>query len=484
MTDQQRWDALGVNGGWVKSPNIDQLAATGVNFSNCYTNSPVCAPARVALASGLYPHNHGLWHNRAYDLPSNMFTWMKAVRNAGYRTSLFGKAHLRKRHHKDIRKLEHFMNSYGFDDVDEIVGPRACAITLSHMTARWKERGCWDAYIDDYKQRFIEKPHMARPSPLPLDLYADVYIADRAVDYLESYNREKPWCMMLSFGGPHEPWDAPEPYSTLHAPEDMPLAREWDCSVEELKESSLRDKFTMAGPLEKSDIAALRANYAGNINLIDAQVGRVLDLLERRGEHDNTWIFFTSDHGELNGDYGMLYKNNFFDGAARVPLIIQPPKSAQIKKIDAASSAMVEMFDIGATMVDIVGAKLPKNYFAKSLLPLVSGEVQSHRDFCLVEFKGELMYVDQQWKMAINKKGEPYLLINRESDPEESRNLVDKGYQFQKLEFSRKLMQRLLLTQNTQPLSAMDATLVSQIEPEPLETKSESFICRFLAKFS
>src|SRR6056297_2555379 len=143
MTDQQRWDSLGVSGHWVRTPHIDRLAAEGIHFSNCFTNAPVCAPARVALATGLYPHNHGLWYNQGYDLNSNRYTWMKAVRKAGYRTSLFGKAHLRKRHVGDIRKLEHFMRAYGFDDVNEIVGPRACVMTLSHMTALWQSRGVW-----------------------------------------------------------------------------------------------------------------------------------------------------------------------------------------------------------------------------------------------------------------------------------------------------------------------------------------------------
>ena len=97
MTDQQRADALGCSGGWVRTPHLDRVAREGVRFTNCVTNSPVCVPARVSLATGLYPHNTGIWHNVPYDLPADTPTWMQAIRAAGYRTSLFGKTHL---HHQ------------------------------------------------------------------------------------------------------------------------------------------------------------------------------------------------------------------------------------------------------------------------------------------------------------------------------------------------------------------------------------------------
>ncbi|MBT3601998.1 MAG: sulfatase-like hydrolase/transferase, partial [Candidatus Latescibacteria bacterium] len=119
MTDQQRWDAMGCSGGWVDTPNMDRIAADGVRFSNCVTNSPVCIPARLSLATGLYPHNTGVWQNMGHTLSPNANTWMQAVRNAGYRTSLFGKTHLHP-HGGDLRDREHLMHAYGLDDVNEI----------------------------------------------------------------------------------------------------------------------------------------------------------------------------------------------------------------------------------------------------------------------------------------------------------------------------------------------------------------------------
>lgn len=127
MTDQQRWDAMSCSGDWVKNPNLDRIAAEGVRFSRCVTTTPICVPARVSLATGRYPHNTAVWHNLAYTLSPEAPTWMQAVRDAGYRTSLFGKTHLHP-HQGDLRECEHPINAYGLDDVDEIGGPRASAV--------------------------------------------------------------------------------------------------------------------------------------------------------------------------------------------------------------------------------------------------------------------------------------------------------------------------------------------------------------------
>ena len=162
MTDQQRWDAMGCSGNWVRTPNLDRIAKEGVRFSNCVTNSPVCIPARVSLATGRYPHNTGVCGNLRYDMPENTPTWMQALRDAGYRTSLVGKTHLH-HHESDLREREYLLNAYGLDDVDEIGGPRKSATVLSHMTARWDELKLWDQYREDYRDRFATKPHIVRP---------------------------------------------------------------------------------------------------------------------------------------------------------------------------------------------------------------------------------------------------------------------------------------------------------------------------------
>jgi len=187
MTDQQRADAMGCSGGWLKTPNLDRIAVEGVCFSLCVTTTPICVPARVTLATGRYPHNNAVWNNLRYTLPEDASTWMRVIRDLGYRTSLFGKTHLHPHGDVDLREREYLLHAYGLDDVNEIGGPRASARIGSHMTAMWEEKGVWEAYRADFKERFDNKPHVVRPSVLPLELYYDVYVGQCAKQYLKEY---------------------------------------------------------------------------------------------------------------------------------------------------------------------------------------------------------------------------------------------------------------------------------------------------------
>src|SRR3954471_20695063 len=179
MTDQQRADAMGCSGGWVDTPNMDRIAAEGVRFENAYTNSPVCIPARASLATGRYPHDTGVWKNTAHTLAADAAAWMRSVRAAGCTTSLFGKTHLHP-HRGDLRDREDLVRSWGLDDVDEIAGPRATARSRSHLTDRWEEAGVYDAYKADLRDRYDHRSWVVRPSPVPLELYADSYVGRQA----------------------------------------------------------------------------------------------------------------------------------------------------------------------------------------------------------------------------------------------------------------------------------------------------------------
>lgn len=426
MTDQQRADALGCSGGWVQTPHLDRIAAEGVRFRNCVTNSPVCIPARLSLATGLYPHNTDVWDNQNHTLDHEAPTWMQVVRAAGYRTSLFGKTHLHP-HNGDLRDRSSLMQAYGLDDVDEIGGPRASARVLSHMTARWQAQGLWQSYQQDIEDRFATKPHVARPSPLPLDEYADVYVGQQAQAYLAAYERDQPWCCWVSFGGPHEPWDTPEPWASQYDDTDLPPPAplpEW-ASDPGRPRGYLHERLADAPSLEPGDVRAMRANYAGNVSLIDDQIGRILATIEARGELDNTVIVMTSDHGELNGDFGLIYKSVLLDGAARVPLIVRTPETARHGGAVADSAA--EWMDVGATLVDAAGATMTHAQFGRTLLPTVADPDRSHRREAMCEHQGEIMLLEERWKGVVNRQGQLYMLFDHVADPLEQDNLAGTG---------------------------------------------------------
>ncbi|MEM7364419.1 MAG: sulfatase-like hydrolase/transferase [Pseudomonadota bacterium] len=420
MTDQQRWDAMGCSSThepWLNTPTFDRLAAEGTRFTHCVTTTPICIPARVTLATGHYPHNNAVWNNIDYTMPGDANNWMRVVRDLGYRTSLFGKTHLHP-HRGDLRDQEPLMNAYGLDDVNEIGGPRASAGVMSHMTSMWQDKGLLEAYREDFRERFANKPHVARASVLPLSDYADVYVGQQAKQYLTDYDRDQPWFCWVSFGGPHEPWDAPEPWASMYEPATMPKPVTPE-QLDHPRPQGWLDYYRSraAHDFDEGDVEACRANYAGNVSLIDDQVGQILQVIEQRGELDNTIIAFSSDHGEMNGDYGLTHKMNFLNGALRVPLIVRKPG-----QVPAVNDSMAELVDVGPTLVELAGGEMPYQQFGQSLVSALDGS--EHRDAAISEFRGEFMLMTSDWKMAVNREGQIYLLFDRQNDPREERNVA------------------------------------------------------------
>jgi len=450
MADQLRADALGCTGGWVQTPNLDGLARDGVLFSNCVTTAPVCLPARLSLATGLYPHNTGIWSNMLFDLPPHTPTWMQVVRAAGYRTSVFGKTHLH-RHRGDLRDREDLMRAYGLDDINEIGGPRASTHVMSHMTALWQERGYLEAYREDYRDRFATCPHVARPSPLPLELYADVYVGQSANNYLAAYDQPAPWCCWVSFGGPHEPWDAPDEYTARYQGVQMPAPRGMPLETGARPEGQL-DRLARAQHdqlrLTPGQTEAMRRNYAGNVTLIDEQIGNILRTIEARGELENTVILFTSDHGEMNGDCGMVYKSNFMDAAVRVPFIVKAPAALGVTQAGNVCAAPIEWLDAGATLVDFAGGTYRHRQFARSVRPLLEDTTRGIRGEALSEIANEVMLLDPSWKVALNNHGQVYLLFDLDNDRDEAINRAgDAGYRAQADGLRLRILERLISTQ-------------------------------------
>jgi arylsulfatase A-like enzyme len=423
MADQLRWDALGCVGGWVETPHVDALAASGVRFANAYTNAPVCIPARVSLALGRYPHQHGVRTNREYTLSPKKPMWTRSIREAGYATSIFGKTHLHP-HKGDLRTRRHLLNGYGFDHVDEIAGPRASTVSESNLTDLWKEADVYEAYRLDLRDRLKSKPWVSRPSPLPLDLYPDVYVGRQASNYLRAYDSDRPWFCFVSFSGPHEPWDAPEPYSSRYDPDAMPPPIEPVEDAHDRPTGVLDHALeTKRRAFEPGDVARLRANYAGNVSLIDDQVGAVLAAVDERGERDRTVVVFVSDHGEMNGDYGLLYKSNFLNGSVRVPFVIDFPAVTGSVAGQVAQTP-IELMDLGATLVEAAGARLPRQSRARSAISVLRDPGATLREVAVSELRKETMAASTDWKLGLNNRQEAYLLFDLRNDPDETRNLA------------------------------------------------------------
>ncbi len=426
MADQMRADALGIVNGWTRTPNLDRLAREGLLLRGLITNSAECIPARFSLALGLYPHQTGVWQNGTFTLNPECPNWMQAVERAGYRTSLFGKTHLHP-HEGDLRDRVHLMHAYGLQVVDETAGPHASAQVLSHMTQSWQEHGLWDLYRQDLADRASSKRYVARPSVLGAEHHYDVYVGRQAASHLAGLADDRqPWFCWVSFGGPHEPWDAPEPYASLYAQADMgsPVPR---LRGHEQTRGLLRWAFDSAHyspPLQPDEVRAMRANYAGNVTLIDEQIGNLLEVVRRRGELERTLIVFTSDHGEMNGDQGLIYKANFLDPVVQVPLIVRPPLPGTMSG-GRELNVIAELMDVGATLVDYAGGSLAGPSHARSLRSSIEGTATAHREFAVSEFAHHTAIVDPRWKIEFGPDDRPAILFDRAGDPLEQVNLAD-----------------------------------------------------------
>ena len=449
MTDQQRWDALGCVTDWMETPHLDLIAREGVRFTNCVTNSPVCVPTRKTLASGLYAHNTGVWDNEATTLTTP--TWMSCIRDAGYRTSLFGKTHLNSLG-GDVRENEHLLQGQGIDDVYETMGPRACAWSVSHMTAAWEALGLLDNYKADFEERFSNRPWVVRPSTLGLEHYYDTHVGRQAKEYLERYDRNQPWFCWVSFGGPHEPWDTPEPYASAYDPDAMPKPLDGDLTGGSRARGALDERLDSKPPLTPVDVAAMRASYAGNVTLIDDMVGEIFAVIQARGEMEDTVIAFVSDHGEMNGDYGLIYKSNFLESAARVPFLLRTPATATRapgrQGGGETCDSPIEWFDLGPTLVELAGGEIEHRQFARSLTGCVEVPTARVRDESICEISGEIMLRDSKWKLALNREGQPYLLFDLENDPRETRNLAGiDGHADIETELRLRILERVVTAQ-------------------------------------
>ena len=340
----------------VKSPNLDRLAARGVRFDRAYCQFPLCSPSRVSLMTGLRPDA-----TRIYDLRTDfrkttlpdVVTLSPLFRNNGYTAARVG-------------KIYHFgvpgqIGTDGLDDPkswDVRINPKgrdkAEEKLLTNLTPN---RGlgsalCWLAADGTDEEQ------------------TDGLVATEAIKLLEQYKRapDKPFFLAVGFYRPHCPYIAPKKYFEMYPPEKITLPKGPDNDLADVPPIAPFTKPPNWGVKEEDLRKALQAYYAA-ITFMDAQLGRVLDALDRSGLADNTIVLFWSDHGYLNGEHGQWMKQSLFEQSARAPLIVAAPgfKSTAAK----GSPRIVEFVDIYPTLADLAGFKPPHKLHGQSLRPLL-----------------------------------------------------------------------------------------------------------------
>ena len=385
--DQHRWDFMGYEGnGVTHTPNLDAIAQSGTLFRNASCTSPLCCPSRAAIASGRYGVNSGAFTN-LHQLPPGTPSFVSQLRASGYRTAMVGKCHM-EIHAYDANytsdKHLAFMGSLGWDDVCEISGNGMLRQGITcHYSQFLKESGMFTDVLRYYQNwhYFMDQEMGGDPNfvthewPFDEKYQETAFVGNRALEWLESRNRSRPFLLHVGFAGPHSPIE-PHP-AHLDRYRDQPETEPWN------------------NPSPPEWLSDGRRGYRAMITQIDEYVGRIRDLVDSQGDLDNTIFVYTADHGEMAGDHRRFDKTCFFEASLRVPFIVAGPGVTPGQDTDA----LVETIDVGKTLCELAGVAPHDLDQGKSLVPILSGQTDSHRDTVYCEMGCDRMLLDGRYKL-------------------------------------------------------------------------------------
>jgi len=412
--DQHRIDCMGAYGNReIRTSNLDAVAADGVRFSNSFCPLHFCTPSRYSFLSGLWVHEHQAWGNHATPRPGTpMFPAI--MRAAGYRTKAVGKMH--------------FTPTYldvGFDEME--LAEQDGVGRFDDDYHRWlKGQDLADGIdLEDQRSEYRSRAPAeywetfgARRSDLDEAHYSTTWIADRAVETVSKWTGGGN-LLMVGFIKPHHPFDPPAPWDRMYDPEKMtPLAGWTDAPLP-------RDIEFSGGyfPHAKLTLPALKrvmAHYYATISEIDFHVGRMTDVLRRKGLYDSTMIVYTADHGEYMGFHHLLLKGNLgYDPLMKVPLIIKYPGGAARGTV---SDALVSAVDLAPT---ILRQALCRPAEKMRGLDLAAG---GRREIVFSEMPGASQLVARTagHKLILRNPREKSLFFDLKADPLEMENLYGR----------------------------------------------------------
>ncbi|MCL4694992.1 MAG: sulfatase-like hydrolase/transferase [Candidatus Hydrogenedentes bacterium] len=396
MTDQQRYDSLGCYGaGFAHTPNLDRLARDGAVFERCYVNNPICTPSRASMMTGKHLPGHGVY--RLYDnLPHGEVLFTERLQHAGYTTALFGKLHVSSIEEESYRRHPHD----GFDVFEPCLEGSAHMDAPCQAYARWLE----ERDPEFYTRLKAEGRKLLHP---PRNRHMTYWAAERTIDFLRSRHDEpEPFFCMMSIFEPHNPYEHYPPEmgalvdaDAIPAPLPRPSDRTWEPPDidRERHHNHLGDIDTFT----PEALRKIRHGYHSAVAYSDLEFGRVLDVLEETGLAENTLVIFTSDHGDMLGDRGLLVKGaHFYDANVRVPLLLRWP--GHIPQ-GARVNALAQLHDIAATVLGAAGVEPEGMPAARNLLDAATGTVGQLHDHAICCYRNSGMSLEREyWDPPIN----------------------------------------------------------------------------------
>jgi arylsulfatase A-like enzyme len=428
ITDQQRADTL-APGSPCQTPHLDSLARRGVRFENCYAPNPICSPVRASLFTGLLPHNHGMVDNphtvEAYraNLKAGLPFWTRDLQQAGYYCGYYGKWHVE----RSLRLEDFGFNEYETEDGD-YRGYRAHRRQMG-----LPEKVAAPQQVVKVEQKGYRPFVLSGAIPEPPEATLEQYIFSRGVQFIEEQAArptQRPWALVLSTLGPHDPYLVPGEYLERYDPRQIPLPASFGDDLAGRPAIYRRIQQVWAS-LEWEEYARAIASYYAFCSLIDDQVGRIMAALQASGQSENTLVVYISDHGDYMGDHRLMLKGvPAFEGAYRVPLILAGPGIPQGETV----TQRVNHLDLAASTMPLLGfqagAVSGHPSIGRSLLPLLNGDQAARQDWSSLHFAechGQRFFYTQrvvwweQYKYVFNGfdldelydlAGDPYELHN------------------------------------------------------------------------
>ncbi len=405
--DQHRFDCLGVNGHpLLQTPHLDRLAAEGVNFTHAFCPSPVCVPSRNSLLYGQWATEHmaiANWPTEAPQPARDLPSFSQALRDEGYYLGYVGWWHI----HPEKGPLEHGFHDYIPDGAYDR-WRAAQGLPPRPATRGWL--GEADPHIEPGESRLA-------------------WGAGQVIRLMQgAHAGQRPFFIRWDPAEPHLPNVVPEPYLSLYPPASIPP---WPSFPDPLRgkpyiQAQQRRTWRIDG-WTWQDWAPIVGRYLGEISLLDAQVGRILEALAGLGLAENTLVVYTADHGDLCGGHGMIDKHFvMYDDVTRVPLIVRWPGHAAAGSV--CHAFVSHALDLATTFCEAAGAPVPETFRGRSLLPLLASGEGNGREYICATYHGsqfglysQRMIRDRRWKYVWNATAEDEL-YDLEDDPGEIEN--------------------------------------------------------------
>ena len=411
FTDQQRGDTIHAGGNPViKTPHLDRLVREGTLFTNTYTSSPVCVPARCSLIHGQYPHKTGCADN-GHRMPEDRPTFMHMLTEAGYRTHGIGKMHF----NPDPQALRGFQTREHQEELRSRVEDDDY-LKLLHAHG-------YEHVYDPFGQRG-EMYYIPQPAQMPARLHGTHWVGDRAVHFIREADASRPFFLWASFIHPHPPFSPPTPWNKLYRGPLMPLPKRPENSEAlhtYINRVQNRYKYRDSG-IDNNLLRVMKAYYYACISFVDFQVGRMIKALEDVGQLDDTLILYTSDHGEFLGDYHCFGKRSMLDAAARIPMIVRYPERFASRQICDTPTSLV---DVMPTLLTAAG--VDTRAYDLDGLDLADLAASENRDRTVYsqyqrDALGVYMTTNRRWKYFYSAPDRREFLFDRIHDPEEMRS--------------------------------------------------------------